>query len=473
MGVVDFAAFDPVFWMHHTNCDRIFALWQALNPASYVVPTANQAGTFATKRGTIETLDSPLAPFWKAPGQFWTAAGVRDTRTLNYTYPELVNWANLDPQVKNNRIRSDINALYGRTAAWGAMNAGLFNVAPSVPATKPAVSTFGTLPTGGTAGTPRIPAVAAKVEASVPAAAGAPAQKPMRGPILDAATIRKTMEEGAAAARAGAAAASSSAGAASKKVAGSVPTPVASAVASAGNVASSAAAKIAAVTPAPIAAAANKTVGVVQASAAGLAASIPGQSSQAAGKGRESFEIDNTAMTATDSKHYNEWIANITVEKYAAKTTFFVYIFLGDFTADPAKWGEDPNLVGTHVVFANNMTFTGCERCRDQAEEHKLVTGTIPLTGALRDRLGKDKIGTLQPADIVPLLKKDLHWRIQTHDDKVIERTDMPSLKVSVARIPVALPESINEFPTWGSGTKESGVTAGRPGGANDDDENA
>jgi hypothetical protein len=56
------------------------------------------------------------------------------------------------------------------------MNVGLFNVAPSVPTQKPAVSTFGTLPTGGTAGTPRIPAVAA--------GAGAPAQNPVKAPIL-------------------------------------------------------------------------------------------------------------------------------------------------------------------------------------------------------------------------------------------------------------------------------------------------
>jgi len=380
MGVVDFAAFDPVFWMHHANCDRLFALWQALNPLSYVISKVNAAGTFATQRGTLETVDSPLAPFWKSEGVFWTAADARDTRNLNYTYPELINWANLDPKVRNNRIRSDINALYGRTAPWGTMNSGLFNVAPSVPTLKPAVSTFGTLPTGGTAGTPRTPAVAA------PPAAGAPAQQPVNAPID---------------------AASSSASGVSKKVAEVAP---------------------------------------------------------------DSFEIDSAPTAPNDNKHYNEWIANITVEKYAAKTTFFVYIFLGDFNPDPAKWGEDPNLVGTHVVFANNIEVTGCANCRDQAEQHKLVTGTIPLTGALGDRLGKDKIGSLEPAEIVPLLKKDLHWRIQTHNDKVIERTDIPSLKVSVARISVALPDNINEFPTWGTGVNESAATSGRPGGAGEND---
>ena len=33
-----------------------------------------------------------------------------------------------------------------------------------------------------------------------------------------------------------------------------------------------------------------------------------------------------------------------------------VHIFLGDFNEDPTKWGVDPNLVGTHAVFANNMS---------------------------------------------------------------------------------------------------------------------
>jgi tyrosinase len=90
----------------------------------------------------------------------------------------------------------------------------------------------------------------------------------------------------------------------------------------------------------------------------------------------------------------------------------------------------DPNLVGMHAIFANNMSksypsgkghlltisvdYTGCERCRDQAEAHKLVTGTIPLTGALGDKLGKYKIGSLEHAEVIPYLKKELHWRIQT-----------------------------------------------------------
>jgi tyrosinase len=32
MGMIPFAAFDPVFWAHHTMCDRIWRLWQLRNP---------------------------------------------------------------------------------------------------------------------------------------------------------------------------------------------------------------------------------------------------------------------------------------------------------------------------------------------------------------------------------------------------------------------------------------------------------
>jgi tyrosinase len=34
MGMVPFAAFDPVFWAHHTMCDRIWRLWQLRHPGA-------------------------------------------------------------------------------------------------------------------------------------------------------------------------------------------------------------------------------------------------------------------------------------------------------------------------------------------------------------------------------------------------------------------------------------------------------
>jgi tyrosinase len=34
MSIVTYAAFDPIFMLHHTMVDRIFAMWQKLNPDS-------------------------------------------------------------------------------------------------------------------------------------------------------------------------------------------------------------------------------------------------------------------------------------------------------------------------------------------------------------------------------------------------------------------------------------------------------
>lgn len=34
MGLIPFAAFDPVFWAHHTMCDRLWRLWQLRHPGA-------------------------------------------------------------------------------------------------------------------------------------------------------------------------------------------------------------------------------------------------------------------------------------------------------------------------------------------------------------------------------------------------------------------------------------------------------
>jgi tyrosinase len=353
MGVVDFAAFDPVFWLHHCNVDRLFAIWQALNPTRFVIPRVNESGTFATAAGTVENADSPLPPFWQAPGKLWTSSGARDTRTFKYTYPELEMWADKPQDVRRANLRTQINKLYGATAPVAAIRPNIFAPKPAAPAAPPA---------GGDK--------AQQPLAQKPAAPAAPAHKPV---------------------------------------------------------------------------------------------------------GKD--EVEFTEDTSHDHKEdhskssYYEWIANIRVEKYAVKTTFFIHIFLGDFTDDYMKWGEDPNLIGSHVVFGTNLDHTGCERCLQSNHKQKLVTGTIPLTGALGDKLGAGKIANLNPDLVVPYLKDNLHWRIQKHDDTPIERSEIPTLKIAVGHAHVEPPTSVAEFPKWGEITLQHGVTAGRAGGASEEDD--
>jgi tyrosinase len=66
MSEIPVAAFDPVFWAHHTMIDRVWALWQLAHPGGGVSPVP---------------LDHPLGPF-----PTLTVAQTLSTTTLGYDY---------------------------------------------------------------------------------------------------------------------------------------------------------------------------------------------------------------------------------------------------------------------------------------------------------------------------------------------------------------------------------------------------
>ncbi|GAM33797.1 hypothetical protein TCE0_013r00958 [Talaromyces pinophilus] len=114
------AAFDPIFWIHHCSIDRIFALWEVLNPNSYVEPMADTYGTFVIEAGTVENITTPLYPFHRSddPNDFWTSGSSRSTRDFGYTYPEIQDWG-VDQGTLQNNVRTAINNLYNAPARMG------------------------------------------------------------------------------------------------------------------------------------------------------------------------------------------------------------------------------------------------------------------------------------------------------------------------------------------------------------------
>ena len=115
MASVPFAAFDPIFWLHHTNLDRLEALWQAIYPRSYVVPQINRVGNYITDPGTVETNETALYPFRKSGNTFHTSQDVREISSLGYTYPEIRD-VGLDPTELSAEVRAIVRALYERNA---------------------------------------------------------------------------------------------------------------------------------------------------------------------------------------------------------------------------------------------------------------------------------------------------------------------------------------------------------------------
>lgn len=108
-----FSAFDPIFFLHHAQIDRLWAMWSAINPGSYVIPLKNDQGTFAQPTGTVEDINTPLLPFHDRGGEFHTSATVRDMKGFGYSYPEIVDWGVSATQLASN-VRTEVNRLYQR-----------------------------------------------------------------------------------------------------------------------------------------------------------------------------------------------------------------------------------------------------------------------------------------------------------------------------------------------------------------------
>ncbi|KAF2135447.1 uncharacterized protein K452DRAFT_323045 [Aplosporella prunicola CBS 121167] len=112
-----YSAFDPIFWLHHCNVDRLIALVQAIWPQSYVQPAQQKGSTWTIKRGSTQDVNSPLTPFHRdTKGTFWTSASVRDTKVFGYTYPELVG------NPSNSSLISTVKNMYPPSSGLAASN---------------------------------------------------------------------------------------------------------------------------------------------------------------------------------------------------------------------------------------------------------------------------------------------------------------------------------------------------------------
>lgn len=122
MTIILVSSYDPVFWLHHANVDRLLAIWQAIYPNDYVEPTINPYGTYYQPDNQIDTIDTPLAPFHSDDeSTMWTAASARDTAVFGYTYPELVDW-NISTSDLSSQVRQRVNELYSPPARPNANN---------------------------------------------------------------------------------------------------------------------------------------------------------------------------------------------------------------------------------------------------------------------------------------------------------------------------------------------------------------
>jgi len=107
MSDIPVAAFDPIFFLHHCQVDRLLALWSSAHPDVWVPATE---------------ADTDLTPFWNAPTTFWASSNVRDFgNALNYTYPDFLAEGGADANVSLTSFSGgpETQALFARPPSSG------------------------------------------------------------------------------------------------------------------------------------------------------------------------------------------------------------------------------------------------------------------------------------------------------------------------------------------------------------------
>ncbi|KAF9775275.1 hypothetical protein IL306_006642 [Fusarium sp. DS 682] len=117
MSRVPISAFDPIFWLHHTNIDRLVSIWEGLHanpqdPNAWVTTKVSEWGNWTTAPEGEEGLTTPLAPFYKDASSFWASDDVRDTLKFGYAYPETKSWTFNNPEDYRKDIYQQLETIY-------------------------------------------------------------------------------------------------------------------------------------------------------------------------------------------------------------------------------------------------------------------------------------------------------------------------------------------------------------------------
>ncbi|KAF7375353.1 Photo-regulated tyrosinase [Mycena sanguinolenta] len=115
MAITDVSAFDPIFWLHHANVDRLLSLWSAMNPGFWVPATGGNSflGTWTIGANMPIGPTTDLTPFWKDGSTYWQSTDIETTDSLGYTYPEFNTLRNATEAQIQAAIGTYIGQKYG------------------------------------------------------------------------------------------------------------------------------------------------------------------------------------------------------------------------------------------------------------------------------------------------------------------------------------------------------------------------
>jgi tyrosinase len=109
MAIIAYSAFDPVFFLHHANLDRLFAMWQMVYNSSYVEPMPAILPTRTISTGDVQDLSTDLTPFYFNETSFWNSDQVRDHRVFGYSYADVDSGNRTDVIAVINKLYTDFS----------------------------------------------------------------------------------------------------------------------------------------------------------------------------------------------------------------------------------------------------------------------------------------------------------------------------------------------------------------------------
>ncbi|KAF3293727.1 hypothetical protein TWF132_004320 [Orbilia oligospora] len=493
MGWVDYAAHDPLFFLHHTNIDRLFAMWQAVNtnnPNAYIRPNdqfSSTYGTFAIQRGSALNSTAPLPPFRKASGNnFYNSDDVKSTKSFGYAYPETIDW-DKSPRDFVKWAAEQVNFKYGQGAPPGVLtsissatnsmsrtSSRTTTTSSRVSTTSSRTTTTSARPSTTSSTRPSTTPVRTTTTSARPTTTSArptttPSTTPAR-PVSSTTTVRTTTS--------------------AAPPVPPVPTTTSRPVTTSRPATTS---SVVPLPTSPVQGGTRPPRGPRTCSNtpwylwfwSGLWDCFFEARRQHQNQHQKRFDLSDIADVAGDvvntvatvvenaidsipdikdlidhasslisGDQYTEYVAQITAENNALDGTFTVYVFIGDYDKDPKTWPLSKNLVGQHSAFTNiggGHHFTGA--------------GTVPLTSAIINLVANEKVANLGRAAVVPYLRDNLHWEIATASGEAIPSKDVKNLKVGIFSSDVRLPCVDSSLPLWGNTKPEYEITQGRPGG--------
>ena len=499
MSYNNFAAFDPAFFLHHANVDRLFAIWQSLNPNSYMTSTTQgNTDTYTINANAQIDGSTPLEPFHAPNGQAWTCDSVRDVTTFHYTYPEL----------QNGNVAQAVNSLYGSNAVPQQLSS------VSSPSSTPTSSSGSR--TGSNSGTATNTAAGASGTNSASASGSSrPGQSSSdrngngasstgrnsgnNGPssnsnsnfpfssfsngngngnggfstnrnsgtsIFDS---RSTSDSASASGAAG----SGSGGSGSATATGVGSSPSGSSGSGSNGGAVGGAGSIIGGQQVGQGATTAPTPGLFSTVASGLPTSVGlgtgsgsapfpsatgGSFPQLGGNSTGNSSNTNLPGLLTPTGRTHDYTCHIVSEKHGLGGTYTIFGFLTNNTVpdSPDQWLTHPDFCGAHSVFAP---------LGPAPQTGMLVGGTISLTTSLVGKVASGAIPSIEENDVLPYLQNNLQWKVATAAGVAVPNNQVPGLTVGAISQKVMPAANQGSLPTYGNGNTNNDVTHGKAGG--------